>query len=65
MNFCRLTIQEPIFSVSNTEFEGGDDGHGHGDRIFFWSNKPNPAMQLTENMDIKPKILHFGVGMPD
>jgi hypothetical protein len=30
-HFCRLTIQEPIFSVSNTEFEGGDDGHGHGD----------------------------------
>jgi hypothetical protein len=29
-HFCRLTIQEPIFSVSNTEFEGGD-GHGHGD----------------------------------
>ena len=34
MNFCRLTIQEPIFSVSNTEFEGGDDGHGYGDCIF-------------------------------
>ena len=34
MNFCRLTIQEPIFSVSNTEFEGGDDGHGHGDHTF-------------------------------
>jgi hypothetical protein len=34
MNFCRLTIQEPIFSVSNTEFEGGDDGHGHGDCTF-------------------------------
>jgi hypothetical protein len=34
MNFCRLTIQEPIFSVSDTEFEGGDDGHGHGDCTF-------------------------------
>ena len=33
-NFCRLTIQEPIFSVSNTEFEGGDDGHGHGEGTF-------------------------------
>ena len=33
-HFCRLTIQEPIFSVSNTEFEGGDDGHGHGDYTF-------------------------------
>jgi hypothetical protein len=34
MNLCRLTIQEPIFSVSNTEFEGGDDGYGHGDQTF-------------------------------
>jgi hypothetical protein len=34
MNFCRLTIEEPIFSVSNTEFEGGDDGHGLGDHTF-------------------------------
>jgi hypothetical protein len=31
INFYRLTIQEPIFSVSNTEFEGGDNGHGHDD----------------------------------
>jgi hypothetical protein len=29
-----LAIQEFIFSVSNAEFEGGDDGHGHGDHIF-------------------------------
>jgi hypothetical protein len=29
-----LTIQKPIFSVPNTEFEGGDDGHGHGDCTF-------------------------------
>jgi hypothetical protein len=34
MNFFRLTIQEPIFSVSDTEFEGGDDGHGHGNHTF-------------------------------
>jgi hypothetical protein len=27
-------IQKSIFAVSNTEFEGGGDGHGHGDRIF-------------------------------
>jgi hypothetical protein len=47
INFSRLTIQEPIFSVSNTEFEGGDDGRGHGDRIF-WSNKPNPAITPAE-----------------
>ena len=34
LNSCQLTIQEPIFSVSNTEFEGGDDGHGHGKGTF-------------------------------
>jgi hypothetical protein len=33
-NFCRLANQEPIFSVSNTDFEGGDDGHGHGEGNF-------------------------------
>jgi hypothetical protein len=37
LNFSRLTIQEPIFSVSNTEFEGGDDGHGYGlEKLFLW-----------------------------
>jgi hypothetical protein len=34
LNFCRLTIQKPIISVSNTKFEGGDDGHGHGEGSF-------------------------------
>jgi hypothetical protein len=33
-NFSRLTIQEPIISVPNTEFEGGDDGRGYGDYTF-------------------------------
>jgi hypothetical protein len=33
-NFYRLPIQEPIFSLSNTEFEGGCDGRGCGDCIF-------------------------------
>jgi hypothetical protein len=40
-------FQEPIFSVSNTEFEGGGDGHGHGEgtfRLLFGSNKPNSAI---------------------
>jgi hypothetical protein len=42
----RLTIQELIFSVSNAEFEGGDDGHTVVTAIaLFWSNKPNPATQ--------------------
>jgi hypothetical protein len=36
INFFQLTIQELIFSVSNTEFEGGGDGdgHGHGEGTF-------------------------------
>ena len=33
-NFYRLTIQEPVFSVSNTEFEGGGDGRGYGGGTF-------------------------------
>jgi hypothetical protein len=32
-NFLRLTIQEPIFPVSDTEFEGGGDVRGCGDCI--------------------------------
>jgi hypothetical protein len=27
-------IQEPVFSVANADFEGGDDDHGYGDCIF-------------------------------
>jgi hypothetical protein len=27
-------IQEPVFSVANTDFEDGDDDHGYGDCIF-------------------------------
>jgi hypothetical protein len=34
-NFPRFTTQEPVFPVSDTEFEGGGDGRGCGD-CFFW-----------------------------
>jgi hypothetical protein len=27
-------IQEPVFSVANTDFEGGDNDNGYGDYIF-------------------------------
>ena len=27
-------IQEPVFSVANTDFEGGGDDHGYGDCMF-------------------------------
>jgi hypothetical protein len=27
-------IQEPVFSVPNTEFEGGGNGHGHSEGTF-------------------------------
>jgi hypothetical protein len=36
-------IQEPVFSVANTDFEGGDDDRGYGDCIF-WSFTRNPAI---------------------
>jgi hypothetical protein len=51
MNSCRLTIQEPIFSVSNTEFEGGDDGHGHGDHTFLvkQAQPSHTALQLRRS----------------
>jgi hypothetical protein len=34
-NFRRQAIQEPVFSVANTDFEGGCDGCGRGVRHFF------------------------------
>ena len=47
MNFCRLTIQEPVFSVPNTEFEGGEDGHGHGDHTFLAKQaQPSHKMEV-------------------
>jgi hypothetical protein len=34
-NFLRQVIQEPIFPVAHTDFEGGGDGRGCGVRHFF------------------------------
>ena len=52
-NFCRLAIQEPVFSVPNTEFEGGGDGHAWSRRLyFFWPNKPNPAIAPGEQTNL-------------
>jgi hypothetical protein len=28
-------FKNPFFSVANTDFEGGDEDHGHGDCIFW------------------------------
>jgi hypothetical protein len=52
MNFCRLTTQEPIFSVSNTEFEGGDDGHGHGDHIFLVKQAQPSHILISAGCDV-------------
>jgi hypothetical protein len=43
-------IQEPVFSVANTDFEDGDDDHGYGDCIFLViyaqpSHRPKTAMK--------------------
>ena len=64
MNFCRLTIQEPIFSVSNTEFEGGDDGHGHGDHTFL-VKQAQPSHTLKSSVEQKiffGKKKHHAIG---
>jgi hypothetical protein len=34
--FLRQAIQEPIFPVANTGFEGGGDGRGCGFRHYFF-----------------------------
>jgi hypothetical protein len=37
--------------VSNTEFEGGGDGHGHGDCTFLVKQaQPSHAMQLLSGV---------------
>jgi hypothetical protein len=52
MNFSRLTIQEPIFSVSNAEFEGGDEGRGHGDHTFLVKQaQPSHACMTCEERE--------------
>ena len=33
-DLCMRAIQEPVFSVAHTDFEGGDNDHGHGNHIF-------------------------------
>ena len=59
MYFCRLTIQEPIFSVSNTEFEGGDNGHGHGDCTFLVKQA-----QPSHNRPSTPvAVVYYGTSM--
>jgi hypothetical protein len=62
MNFCRLTIQEPIFSVSNTEFEGGDDGHGLGDCTYTFLVKQAQPSRKHPDTRIKPLPLTNGHG---
>jgi hypothetical protein len=43
---CIRAIQEPAFSVANTDFEGGENDNGYGDyHTFFWSFMRNhPAI---------------------
>jgi hypothetical protein len=56
---CRKTnlrvraIQEPVFPVANTDFEGGDDDHGYGDCIFFChlcATKPYGFILVSESL---------------
>ena len=55
---CRKTnlrvraIQEPVFPVANTDFEGGDDDHGCGDCIFFviYAQPSHTALFWCQNL---------------
>jgi hypothetical protein len=46
-NFRRQAIPEPIFSVANTDFEGGYDGRGCGVRHFFGQIGPTQPWQCN------------------
>jgi hypothetical protein len=46
-NFPRQAIQEPIFSVANTDFEGGGDGRGCGVRHFFGQIGPTQPYEYN------------------
>ena len=54
-------IQEPVFSVANTDFdlsdfEGGDGGHGYGDCIFLviyaQPNHTGPFYKYKNHMEL-------------
>jgi hypothetical protein len=47
-------IQEPVFSVANTDFEGGDNDNGYGDYIFLV--KHGQPSHMLECCSIKNKI---------
>jgi hypothetical protein len=60
MNFYRLTIEEPIFSVSNTEFEGGGDGHGLGDHTFLVKQAQPSHTMLTAVLQRTQQLIAVG-----
>jgi hypothetical protein len=49
-NFLRQAIQEPIFSVAHTDFEGGGDGRGRDVRHFF--GQIGPTQPYGEERDL-------------
>jgi hypothetical protein len=55
-------IQEPIFSVANTDFEGGCDGRGRGGRPFFYQIGPTQPHEGAEKglcQHLWERGLHF------
>ena len=48
-NFLRLKIQEPVFPVFDTEFEGGGDGRGCGDYNFLvkWAQPSHAVLEAN------------------
>jgi hypothetical protein len=39
-------IQEPVFSVANTDFEGGDNDNGYGDLMGLRGAAPNHSTYM-------------------
>jgi hypothetical protein len=65
---CIRAIQEPIFSVANTDFEGDESDHGYGDCIFLVIYaQPSHTCTRVNHADLKAgavlkkiNILDFG-----
>jgi hypothetical protein len=53
-------IQEPVFSVANTDFEGGDNDNGYGDLIFLVKHGQPSHTCIVHNKVLFEKISRPG-----
>jgi hypothetical protein len=57
-------IQEPVFSVANTDFEGDDNDNGYGDYIFLVKHgQPSHNGYVTAVAVGQSQPLYSGVGI--